>query len=247
MAPPLLVVGDWGSGDLPEGAVAGAMSRFAEDHDIAAILTTGDNLYSDDADFLMAPYGWVAQDAIPWWVTWGNHDVETAARIDLVDETFDDPPRWTVHRWGDVDVIILDSNQVTSFEQAGFFLDAMAESDNPTIVVLHHPPYSCSHYGSTVDVVNAWIDILDDDVVLVLSGHEHSYQRFENDGVAYVVTGGGGQTIRPLSECPPNHPDRLAGAELYHFVTLEQTVSSIELRALDVNGEVIDQVTIPLP
>ena len=243
----LLVVGDWGSGTLPQGAVAGTMARYAAANDIEAILTTGDNFYSDDAEFLMRPFGWVAEAGIPFWFTWGNHDVESDSRIQIVEETFGSPPRWTVHTWGAVDIVILDSNQVTSFEQAAFFLDAMASSSGPMIVALHHPPYSCSHHGPTVEVVDQFVSFLDEDVVLVLAGHEHSYQRFNNKGVTYVVTGGGGRALRPLTNCPANHPERLAGAELYHFVSLEQSDDAVVLTAYDVNGEVIDEVSIPLP
>jgi acid phosphatase len=243
----LLVVGDWGSGTLPQGAVAGSMQRHAEAHVIDAILTTGDNFYSDDTEFLMRPYGWVEEQEIPWWITWGNHDVESESRIEAIDETFGGPPRWVVYEWGRVDVVILDSNQVSSLEQAVFFLQSMAATDRPMIVALHHPPYSCSHNGSTIEVVNEMIGLLDDDVVLVLAGHDHNYQRFENAGVSYIVTGGGGQTLYELNECPDNHPEMLAGVELHHFLVIEQTDSSLEVWSVDVNGEVIERVSVPLP
>ena len=247
LAPDLLVVGDWGSGTLPQGAVAGAMQRYAESTDVAAVLTTGDNFYSDNADFLMQPFEWVEESGIPFWLTWGNHDIETETREQVVDDVFDSPPRWTTYEWGPIDVIILDSNQVDSIPQAAFFLNAMAASDRPTIVSLHHPPYSCSHHGSTTDVVNQFVGVLDDDIFLVLAGHDHSYQRFENEGVSYVVTGGGGRALRPLTECPENHPERLAGAEAFHFVALHQTETTVDLFAIDVNGDVIDEVSLELP
>ena len=243
----LLVVGDWGSGTLPQGAVAGSMQRYAEAHVIDAILTTGDNFYSDDTEFLMRPYGWVEEQEIPWWITWGNHDVESESRIAAIDETFDSPPRWVVYAWGRVDVVILDSNQVSSLEQAFFFLQSMASSERPMVVALHHPPYSCSHYGSTIDVVNEMVGLLDDDVVLVLAGHDHNYQRFENAGITYIVTGGGGRDLYPLRDCPVNHPEQLAGAELYHFLALEQLDDEITVTAMDVNGSSIEEISIPIP
>jgi hypothetical protein len=180
----LLVVGDWGSGTLPQGAVAGAMMRYAETNDVDAILTTGDNFYSDDADFLMQPLGWATDAWIPFWVTWGNHDVETTARIDAVNEFFDDPPRWTTHRWGNVEIVILDSTQLGSDEQVAFFTETLAGSNLPTIVVFHYPPYSCGSHGDTETTQDDWVSLFDDDVFLVLSGHEHNYQRFEDGEVA---------------------------------------------------------------
>jgi predicted phosphodiesterase len=243
----LLVVGDWGSGTLPQGAVAGAMHRYAEDHDVAAILTTGDNFYSDDWEFLIEPYGWASESDIPFWIVWGNHDVESRSRLAAVNHAFDDPPRWAIHEWGQVDIVILDSTQITSPQQALFFLDAMGDSHDPTIVAMHHPPYSCAHNRSTTDLVDQVVEILDDDVFLVLSGHEHVYQRFERDGVAYVVTGGGGASTYELSACPANHPEPLAGESTHHFLALHGTKEAIELSAIDVNGEPLDQVEILLP
>lgn len=240
----LLVVGDWGTGTLPQGAVAGAMQRYAESNEVAALLTTGDNFYNDDVDFLMQPYRWVEGAGIPWWITWGNHDVETESRIRAVEQTFDDPPRWTLHEWGRVDVVILDSNQVDSLPQAAFFLNAMGESERPTILVLHHPPYSCTHREDTVRTINQWVSILDEDVVLVLAGHDHSYQRYESDGIQYVVTGGGGAPLHDLQSCPVGHPEQLAGAAIHNFVVLRQIDGAIELSGYDVNGGVIDQILI---
>ena len=241
----LLVVGDWGAGTLPQGAVAGAMAEYAEDHSIEAILTTGDNFYGDDIEFLMTPFEWAKQASLPFWITWGNHDVETELRIQGIVNVFDNPPRWGLFEWGNIDVIILDSNQVTSLDQAAFLLSTMAASRRPTIIALHHPPYSCSHQGSTQEVVDQWIGLLDDDVFLVLAGHEHSYQRFAENGINFVVTGGGGRTLRPLSECSDEDPTRLAGAELHHFLALSQEAGAVRLVAFDVNGAPFDEILMP--
>ena len=239
----LLVVGDWGVGTLPQGAVAGAMQRYASGEEVAAVLTTGDNFYSDDYEFLMQPFGWVEEQGIPFWIAWGNHDVESPERIDIVNEVFDSPPRWATYEWGPVDVVVLDSNQITSTEQASFLLDALASSTDPTILVMHHPPYSCSHHSATIEVVNALSATMDDDVVLVLSGHDHNYQRFTNDDVTYVVSGGGGADLYDLKSCPDNHPPMEAGEKLHHFLALSQDGENVTLRAIDVNGAVFDEVS----
>ena len=223
------------------------MFRYAEDHEVSAILTTGDNFYSDDREFLMEPYGWATESSIPFWIVWGNHDIESDSRIDAVNQAFDDPPRWAVYEWGKIDVVVLDSNQMTSPQQGLFFLDAMGDSDRPTIVAMHHPPYSCAHEGSTTELVDQVVEVLDDDVLLVLSGHEHVYQRFEHQGVAYVVTGGGGATIYELSECPLDHPEPLAGEATHHFLVLGQMATGVEVTAIDVNGDPIDTFTVPFP
>ncbi|MGH8947148.1 MAG: metallophosphoesterase family protein, partial [Acidimicrobiia bacterium] len=186
----VLVFGDWGSGTAAQEAVAEAMAAYAEENPVTAVLTTGDNLYSNDASLLLEPMQWVFRRDIEFWVSWGNHDVESSRRVEIVEEALGSPPRWTVHEWGRVDVVILDSNQVGSADQLGFLTETLTGSDDPTILVFHHPPLSCSSHGDTVSVLESWVPRFDDDVVLVLSGHDHNYQRFESSGISYVVTGG---------------------------------------------------------
>jgi hypothetical protein len=242
----LLVVGDWGSGTMPQGAVAGAMMRYAEDEDVQAILTTGDNFYSDDWEFLMEPFGWASDAGIPFWVSWGNHDIETETRIEAVNTAFDDPPRWTVYQWGAVDIVVLDSTQVDSADQLSFLTDSLASTDRPTVVVTHHPPYSCGVHDDSARVVEDWLPVFDEEVVLVLSGHEHSYQRFESAGVSYTVTGGGGAELTALAPCGDTHPARLAGDSLHHFMVLSQDGGTLEVSAVDVNGDVFDEFSVTL-
>lgn len=241
----LLVVGDWGTGTAPEGAVAGAMQRYFEEHGAAAILTTGDNLLSEDAEFIMHPYGWAEEAGLTWWITWGNHDVETPSRIDIVNQTFDDPPRWTALTWGQVEILVLDSTQLDSSEQLEFLEAKIADSEGPTIVVFHHPASSCiSHEQGPGQ--NGIVSLFDDDVMLVLHGHEHNYQRFEVDGVTYAITGGGGSPLSPIADCPETGPQRLAGEELHHFLALTQENGALRLQAIDVTGAIFDEATVAL-
>ncbi len=242
--PPLFVLGDWGTGTMPEGAVAGAMATAAEQEAPEAILTTGDNFYSNDADFIMDPYQWAVDAGIEFWITWGNHDVQSPGRIEAVNVTFDSPPRWGAHEWGDIHIVILDSNQLESGEQVDFLVDALGSSDRPTVVVFHHPPLTCGKYRPGTDI-GAWSPHFDDDVVLVMSGHDHNYQRFESDGITYVVTGGGGAETYPIEACPSGVPSPVAGEALHHFVELRQTEGAVTAEVIDVNGSVIDEFEIP--
>jgi len=243
----LLVFGDWGSGSADQTAVASAMARYAAENRLAAVLTTGDNFYSDDAESLLEPLAWVFDRDIPFWITWGNHDVESSSRVEAVEEAFESPPRWTVHEWGEVDVVILDSNQVGSTEQLEFLTGMLEGSENPAVVVFHHPPLSCSSHGDTGTVLDNWVPVFDEDVVMVLSGHDHNYQRFEKSGVSYVVSGGGGNRLYELRACTAGHPERIAGEAVHHFLVLTQSLHEINVDVVDVNGEVIDSFAVGLP
>lgn len=242
----LLIVGDWGAGTAAQAEVAAEMEQYARQEEVAAIVTTGDNLYSDDVDQLMEPFAWAMERDIPFLIAWGNHDLDSARRIEIIDETFDDPPRWWSHEWGPVDILVLDSTQIDSRPQSRFLVNAMAASNDPTIMAFHHPPFSCGSHGDTENVLTEWVPRFDDDVFLVLSGHEHNYQRFESNDVTYLVTGGGGATLTELDECRADHPRRIAGDSVHHFVALELD-DTVSVTAIDSDGNVLDEFSLPLP
>ena len=243
----LLIIGDWGSGSSEESVVAAGMETFAASNPVQAILTTGDNIYSDDLDEALAPYDWAIANDIDFWITWGNHDVESQQRIDDVNDVFASPPPWATVDWGEVTVIILDSNEVGSSAQLEYLEEEMSRIDKPTVVVFHHPPYSCSAHEGYDAVVDEFLPRFDDDVVLVLNGHAHAYQRFEEDGVEYVVTGGGGKGLHGVDGCPSDYPLRASASDSYHFVALSQEPGALVLKAIDADGTQIDETVITLP
>lgn len=246
MAENLLVVGDWGVGSSDETKVAAQMESFASANPVEAILTTGDNFYADDIERLMRPYQWATDSGIDFWITWGNHDIESSSRIAAVNAAFGDPPRWTTNTWGETEILILDSNDIASEEQMRFLEEEMSRIESPTIVVFHHPAYSCSTHDGTEAVGFRWVPAFDEDVVLVINGHAHNYQRFEAQGIPYVVSGGGGQGLQPLDACDAGHPPRIVAAETFHFLALSQDGSELAVTAIDLHGSQIDRFSIPL-
>ncbi len=78
--------------------------------------------------------------------------------------------------------------------QAIWLRDHLADSDATfKIVVFHHPPYTSSPRGSNVVLqwpFAAW------GASIVLTGHEHNYERLSGPGgLSYVITGNGGNTL----------------------------------------------------
>lgn len=241
----LVVVGDWGAGTPEQREVAEQIARYAKENPVVRILTTGDNFYSNDSDGLMVPFEWATTTGIPFWITWGNHDVESARRIEVVNEVFEHPPRWGLYEWDNIDIVILDSTQPGNDLQVDFLDRVLSNSDDPTIVVFHHPVYSCGPHGRSEQIANEWLEVFDDDVVLALSGHDHMYERFEDAGVTFVVTGGGGRFLSELGTCPADHPELIAGEAVHHFLALEQE-GALEVTSIAADGTVVDRFSVPL-
>lgn len=245
----VLVIGDFGDGSSNELAVAGAMEEYATTTPIAAFVTTGDNLYTDHVTAAWEePFGWVATMGIPIYAAWGNHDLESPSRREAVIAAFDPPGRWYEAQLGNAVLIVLDANQVTDPEQLMWLESVLAEPrDGPLIVSFHQPAFSCALHGNTPAVIDTWVPLFEaHGVDLVLNGHDHDYERFEHNGVTYVVTGGGGRTLYEIESCPSGTPQLLVGNDdHHHFVALHLSLEGIRAEALTADGELIDEFFLP--
>lgn len=119
------------------------------------------------------------------------------------------------------------------------------------VAAFHRPPYSSGSHGSEMGVREAWSALFEKyGVDLVFNGHDHHYERshaFANGvaqrdggGVVYVVAGGAGA---PLYGVVGSDFTAFSRA-VHHFVELDVTPTSLSLEAIDVNGNVIDALTL---
>lgn len=251
----IAVIGDFGSGKQGERELASAVRSDDERARFAALITTGDNVYpsGDPADFDGAwtvPYGWVDGDGIPVLASLGNHD-RKSGKQEQVMNLLGMPGRWYSRQVGDVQVIVLDANDVENPEQLRFLDDVLAEPRGPgvdwRIVVFHQPAFSCSRHQSTPAVQRAWVSSFSrSDVDLVLNGHDHVYQRFAPiSGVTYVVTGGAGDSLYEMRDCPKGTPDPVVAAVRRHYVVLEASADQLRIEAVTGQGALLDSAVLP--
>ncbi len=218
----LAVIGDFGGGTAAEAQVAALVRGFQPD----LVATVGDNNYPDGAaetidpnigrhyhDYI-APYRGsfgAGASVNRFFPALGNHDWRTAGAKPYLDY-FELPgnERYYTVRRGPVALFVVDSDGhepdgVTADSVQGRWLRAeLAASDAPhRFVLFHHPPFSSGPHGSTYELqwpFREW------GATAVLSGHDHSYERFEAGGMPYVVVGTGGA---PLYKPKPTVPGSL--------------------------------------
>lgn len=246
------VIGDFGSGEDEEHAVARALRVWAEAHPLEALVTTGDNIYEsghpeDFTDAWHEPYGWVDRAGIPVIASVGNHDVRTDAGAPVM-ELFSMPARWYAHRFGPVELFVLDGNRPTDRDQLSWLAGALRRSTAPwRVAVVHQPPYTCGDHEGSEEIRDRWVPVLRaGGVDLVLSGHDHNYQRFPPIGdVTFVISGGGGQDLDEIEDCPEGTPAPVAELDdRHHFLFVRATEERLRLRAVAVPGGVVDNVTL---
>jgi len=173
--------------------------------------------------------------------TIGNHD-STAAFRQVYDLPWPGADNWYSFDYGDVHFVSLDTNHIGT-EQADWLEADLTANQLPWVVVYgHHPAFSSGTHGSTGEVQKTLVPIFErHHVDLVLAGHDHDYERTEpQNGVSYVVTGGGGRGTRPVGESSFT----AFSEQVLNFVYVEIEGDQLLLHAIDATGAEFDQLAI---
>jgi hypothetical protein len=182
----------------------------------------------------------------------GNHDCETAGG-QAWDDVFTTPAngpagseRYYSFDWGDVHFLALDVVS-TSYDRGSrqwAFADAdlAAAAGSWKVVYMHYPPYSAGPSGGNNEIRRELLPMFESRRVdLVISGHDHGYQRFSaRNGVRYIVTGGGGAPPDPIRAVP----ELACSRSCCHYLRARADATSLQLDAVEVTGEVIDSLAL---
>lgn len=242
----LAVVGDIGDSGSRLDATAAAVAGIGARDPYDVLLLLGDNVYpaGDPArlpDTVFGPFGPVLDNGAELLAILGNHDVKDGHGDEQM-AALGMPGRWWAEERDDVLLVGLDSNTPDDEAQRAFLERALARSDATwKIVALHHPPYSAGYQGSEEPVRDAFSPIFARyGVQLVLSGHDHDYQRSEPiDGVTYVVTGAAAGTRRT-----GENDYTAVSFSWHHFVDIAVFDDRLVLRAVNQDERVADEATL---
>jgi 3',5'-cyclic AMP phosphodiesterase CpdA len=226
-APPVRIIafGDFGIGGVAQRAFGAGVRQFELENPADYLVTLGDNDYTEDpAEFHSnweSSFGWWRSSGVRVAGVLGNHDV----RVEDGRYQFDElkmPGRYYRRTIGPVELYLLDSNDVDDAQTAWLRRTLSRSRARWRIAVFHHPAYTCGNYASHDAVVERWVPLFERyRVRLVLSGHDHNYQRFApRRGVRYVVHGGGGQGLYDLKRCPASYPRRMFARKEHGFLYL---------------------------
>jgi len=215
------LIGDAGSGDQPQQAVAKAMlDYFTRSRRFPFVLMLGDNLYDDDytGEFL-EPYKPLLDRGVKFYAALGNHDRDL--EIHFKPFNMGDKDRYSFDE-GNARFAVLNSNHPADPEQIkwldGVFTDA---GDKWRIAFFHHPLYSSGqHTAESRDVIRPALEqaLVRNRVNVVFAGHEHLYERIKpQKGVHYFVSGGGGRNLYSVHK---SDFDEVAVSQ-HHFMVAE--------------------------
>jgi predicted phosphodiesterase len=242
----LAAVGDIGHPGGREDATANAVALLGKDARYDALLLLGDNVYpsGDPAmldDTVFGPFAVTLAQGTVLLAILGNHDVKDG-HGDAQMAALGMPGRWWAQRIDDVLIVGLDSTRIDDPVQKRFLEDTLRETDARwRIVLLHHPPFSAGYQGSDHEARDVVEPIAERyGVQLVLSGHDHDYQRSKViDGVTYVVSGAASDTRRTGTAS-----FTAMSFSWHHFLDIAVFDDRLVLRAVNQDERVADEVTI---
>jgi hypothetical protein len=253
------VIGDYGYNTIDEAQVAALVNSFRG----SFVITTGDNNYpAGDASTIDLHIGqyysrWIGNysggygPGAPvnrFFPSLGNHDwVAPGAAPYLAyftlpgNERYYDFVRGPVHFYAvDSDGAEPDGNTATSV-QAQWLQARLAAATEPfQVVYFHHPPYSSAAHGSTLATqwpFRAW------GADLVLSGHDHDYERIVRAGFPYIVNGLGGAPKYGFGAAVGGSALRYNAT--YGAMVVEADADVMRLDFVSQSGFVQDRFTLP--
>lgn len=193
---------------------------------------------------------WTSKVMVP---AHGNH--EFLAKNYFAQFALPGNEEWFSVDYGPLHVISLNDwprseNDLFTF-QTNFMDSDLAASDATWTFAEHHSPiYSaCSRHGSRLDIREEWAEQFEKGVDVVFAGHNHIYERSKpirageesQDGVVYVVSGGGGA---PLYEEVEDSWWNQVANPIEHYIIAEISGNTATFTARDLDDNVIDTFTL---
>jgi len=243
------VVGDNGTGGRNAMRVGRAMAEAYQEEPFSLLVHTGDLVYYGDlADRYEEVYVRPLRPLLDAGVTvrpvLGNHEFDYTATLRLL-ERLGLPGRYYSFRAGPVEFFMLDSTPPQFGGDGGAaqlaWLEQRLEASTAAwqVVVLHHPPYSSGRRRPGDMVVRAALEpvLVEHGADLVLTGHDHHYERTSpQQGITYIVAGSGAKLTGV-----GRSPFTAASARRLHFLVIDVEGDQLSGRTIDASGRVFDE------
>lgn len=194
------VIGDNGTGDRPQYELGRQMFTWYGKFPFAFVVMVGDNIYGSERpqDFVQkfeAPYKPLLDAGVKFYASLGNHDSREQRyykHYNMDGKLYYSfkAPKQSV-RFFALESTYMDQEQLAWIEK-----ELSDSNDDWKICFFHHPLYSSARtHGSELKLRAALEPLLiKHNVSLVLTGHDHVYERIKpQNGIQYFVEGSSGQ------------------------------------------------------
>jgi predicted phosphodiesterase len=239
------VIGDSGTGGGAQQKIADRITASHKLFPFEFVLMLGDNLYgSEDPDDyekkFERPYRPLLDAGVKFYAALGNHDDPTQANYKDFNMNGQRFYTFKAPR-GSVRFFALDSTYMQE-QQIKWLQKELANSDSDwKIAFFHHPLYSSGEkHGSDLELRKQLEPLfLEHGVDLVLTGHEHFYERLKpQKGINYIISGSAAKLRRGnlgASDLTAKGFD-----EGYTFMLMEIAGDELYFQTIDETGQTVD-------
>jgi hypothetical protein len=192
------IIGDSGSGNSFQYDVAQQMVKARAKFPFDFVVMLGDNINGghspeDFTDRFERPYQPLLEAGVKFYAALGNHDDP----IECLYKPFNmGGQRFYAYSKGHVRFVVLDSNYMDPPQLDWLEKEIRAATSPWKIVYFHHPLYSDGRFHGPDTDLRTRIEPLFEKygVNVVLSGHEHVYERIQpQHGIYYFILGNSGE------------------------------------------------------
>lgn len=254
------VIGDTGTGEPPQFAIARRMMIERERTPYDFVIMLGDNIYGlGNPKYFKPrfedPYQELLAAGVKFYAALGNHDVHAAADHIKYDKFNMGGRRYYSFAKADglIEFFVLDTNETKTSElrpEQLSWLEAglKASTARWKVAYFHHAIYSSGRMHSAYTGLRGQVEPLfvKYRVNVVFSGHYHVYERIKpQKGIQYFVAGSGGKLMRGNL----NKKSALTAfgndeTQIFLLATVDE--KQMQVRAITADGMEIDSVRIEL-
>src|ERR1041385_1946064 len=238
------VIGDTGSGSARQRDVGDLMVKYHALFPFEFVLRMGDNMYGGEApqDFekkFAEPYKALLDQKVKFYATLGNHDQALQGNYQNFNMNGKEYYRFTK---GKIAFYSLNSNYMDK-KQVQWLEDELGrETAEWKVMFFHHPPYSSAKKHGSDGQLREVVEpiFLKYGVDVVLTGHDHVYERIKpQKGIYYFVSGAGGQLRTGDVDKEAGLTEKSYDRDL-HFMLFEVVGNQMYFQAISRIGETID-------
>ena len=239
------VIGDTGTGDRNQLAIANELASWRTRYPFDFVVMMGDNIYGGDrpSDFdkkFAIPYKPLLDAGVKFYAALGNHDDAALQRnykpFNMNGERF-----YSFKPQAGVRFFALDSNYVDKAQLEWLDKQLATSGSEWKIMFFHHPLYSSGETHGSAELQRGLLEpvFLKYGVNVVLTGHEHFYERIKpQKGIAYFIIGSSAKLRK--GDLVKSDLTAYGNDREYAFMLMEIVGDELFFQTINEQGKTID-------
>jgi predicted phosphodiesterase len=237
-------LGDTGTGSSKQYEVGEMMAKYRAGFPFEFVLMMGDNLYGNEKarDYVKkfeAPYKKLLDEKVKFYASLGNHDL--ALQVNYEHFNMDGKEYYRFKK-GNVAFYALNSNYMDKKQIEWLESELSKDTSEWKVCFFHHGLYSSAKTHGSNKQLRKVIEPLfvKYGVDVVLTGHDHVYERIKPQrGIHYFVSGAGGKLRSGDINRSSPLIDKAYDRDL-HFMLFEVAGNQMYFQAVTRTGETVD-------